>query len=112
MERKRHFNQFIIAREVTIETEEGEHVSREIVAEIPARSGTYETEQGELEVAVFKPSKKDNTRKVIFSGSIVASEGKRRVVNFPASPKKEVKQPYGSGEFLVFSQKQHRRKSK
>lgn len=105
MERKRHENQFIIAKESIVATEEGEYVQRELVAQIPARTGMYETEQGELEVTVFKPSKKDNTRKVVFSGSMVASEGKRRVVKFPASPKKEVKQSFGDGENLIFAQK-------
>lgn len=98
-------NHFIIAKERSIQTEEGDSLVREVIAEVPAITGVYETGEGELVVTVFKPSKKDNTRKVVFSGESVAHDGKRRVVNFPASPKKEVRQPFGQGEHLIFSQK-------
>ncbi len=96
----------IISKETLITSEEGVQVSRDLLAKIPARTGIYETPQGEVEIAVFKPNKKDNTRKVIFSGEGIAPEGKRRVVIFPSSLKKEVKHPVGPTEFLVFSQAQ------
>ena len=112
MENNKYKNQFVIAKGINVPTEEGYSVAREILVRIPARTGIYETEHGEIEVTVCKPSQKDNTRKVIFAGAIIAEEGKRRVVVFPASPKKEVKQPIGPEEFLIFSQKQGKQRSR
>ena len=108
MENKRQRAFFIISREGE---KEGVR-ERERIASVPAESGIFSTEHGELEVEVC-PITKSNLQKVIFSGEVIPTIKKRgkvkgrtnqrrRVVDFPLKKTREVRQDRGKNERLIF----------
>ncbi len=83
-------------------------VEKEILAEFPETTGSYDTDVGEIRVKICPFNERQNMQKVIFEGKIMeegrnGSSSFRRVVKFPPQSNKGIRHDISPDETLIFT---------